>query len=34
MNAWPCRLGQALIHVLLQDYAAKGVKPRTLEAIA
>lgn len=32
-NAWPCRLGQALIETLLEDYAAKK-KPRQLEAIA
>lgn len=32
-NAWPCRLGQALIHSLMQDYAV-GKKPRRLEVVA
>lgn len=32
-NAWPCKLGQALIETLLHDYAAKK-KPGRLEAIA
>ena len=32
-NAWPCRLGQALLEALLADYATKR-KPRKLEKIA
>lgn len=32
-NAWPCKLGEALIRVLIEDYATKK-KPGRLEAIA
>lgn len=32
-NAWPCRLGEALIHVLIKEYAA-AKKTSSLEAIA
>lgn len=33
-NAWPCKLGQALIETLLEHYAAKRSKAGSLEAIA
>lgn len=33
-NAWPCRLGQALIQSLIEGYAGARHKPRRLEVVA